>query len=396
MTVEVHLKGVACNISCQYCYQNPMRDAGSPAHDYDVAAIKRAVEATGRPLALFGGEPLLAPKRDLEELFAWSHRRFGRSTIQTNGTLIDDEHLQMFQDYRVNVGVSIDGPGELNDARWAGSLERTRAATRKTEAAVARMCELKIPVSIIITLHRGNAASERLPALLDWVRSLARRGVRRIRLHALEVDSPDVGAKYSLSIAENLDALRAFEALSGELPAEFIDMFHDLTNGLRGADQKMSCVWRACDPYTTAAVQGIHGNGQVSNCGRTNKDGVDFVKAARPGFERYIALYHTPRADHGCQGCRFFLMCKGQCPGTAVDGDWRNRTEHCELWMTLYQGMEERALAAGESPLSTHPRRGEVEAFMLKMWARGSNPLLEQVLMKLDITAGALADRPQS
>ena len=79
-------------------------------------------------------------------------------------------------------------------------------------------------------------------------------------------------------------------------------------------------------------MQGIEGTDQRSNCGRTNKDGIDFVKSDREGFERYLALYYTPQEYGGCKDCRFFLMCKGQCPGTAIDRDWRNRTEHCEVW----------------------------------------------------------------
>jgi len=34
-----------------------------------------------------------------------------------------------------------------------------------------------------------------------------------------------------------------------------------------------------------------------------------------------VALAATPHAHGGCRDCRFFLMCKGQCPGTAIDGD---------------------------------------------------------------------------
>ena len=61
-------------------------------------------------------------------------RKYGSNGIQTNGVLINDEHIRMFRDYKVHVGVSVDGPGELNDSRWAGTLERTREATAKTEA----------------------------------------------------------------------------------------------------------------------------------------------------------------------------------------------------------------------------------------------------------------------
>lgn len=388
--VEVQALGVECNIACQYCYQNPMRDAGNEPDPYDLDAIKEAVIASGRPLALYGGEPLLMAKNDLEDLLAWGYERFGGSTMQSNGALIDDDHVRMFRDYKVRVGISVDGPGALNDARWVGSLERTRAATAKTEAAIDRLCAEKLPVSLIITAHRGNAAPDKLPILTDWLVGLAERGVWRARLHILEVESPEIAEKYALSTAENLALLQAFDDLRTRLPADFIDVFRDMKHSLMGNETNVGCVWRACDPYTTAAVRAIQGNGAITNCGRTNKAGVNFTKADRPGFERYIALYHTPQEYLGCRDCRFFLMCKGQCPGTAVDGDWRNRTDQCELWMTQFAALEQRALAAGMTPLSMHTRRREVEALMLRAWASGVNLSLEYALAQLGIDAAEL------
>ena len=138
-------------------------------------------------------------------------------------------------------------------------------------------------------------------------------------------------------------------------------------------DDQTTCVWNACDPYTTAAVRGVEGTGQASNCGRTNKDGIDFVKGVRPGFERYLALYQTPQEHGGCQGCRFFLMCKGQCPGTSMAGDWRNRSEHCEVWKGLFRSVEDGLLDEGLVPVSASPQRTELEGMFLASWAAGAN-----------------------
>src|SRR5262245_15492251 len=113
--LELRPLGVRCNIQCQYCYQNPQRDAGNLTNAYSMERVKPAILAEGAPFALFGGEPLLVPERDLEELWSWGFARFGRNAIQTNGTLITDDHVRMFKQYRVNVGISLDGPGELND-----------------------------------------------------------------------------------------------------------------------------------------------------------------------------------------------------------------------------------------------------------------------------------------
>jgi uncharacterized protein len=153
---------------------------------------------------------------------------------------------------------------------------------------------------------------------------------------------------------------------------------------LRGADADVPCVWRACDPYTTEAVDGIDGWGGRHNCGLTDKEGIDFQKPDRPGYERYLALYHTPQEHGGCAGCRFFLACKGQCPGTALGGDWRNRTEYCEVWKDLFARQEAALLAGGVLPLSLDPRRPDWEARMLAAWTAGENPLLEALCHPLE------------
>jgi uncharacterized protein len=380
MSVELRPLGVRCNIQCQYCYQNPQRDAGNVAKSYDLEKMKRAIELEGGPFSLFGGEPLLLPLADLEDLWAWGLQKFGKNALQTNGTLIGDAHIKLFRTYKVHVGISVDGPGELNDARWRGDLDKTRDGTAATERAIERLCELGIPPSLIITLHRVNATHDKLPILLDWMRYLGGIGIRSVRLHLLESESADVRAKYALSTAENVAAMHAFLALERELPRVTFDLFADMRQMLAGQDRSTTCVWNACDPYTTRAVRGVEGHGQRSNCGRTNKDGIDFVKSGTPGFERYLALYQTPQEHGGCRGCRFFLMCKGHCPGTAVDGDWRNRTEHCDVWKSLFTVLERELIDRGAEPLSVSPKRAGLERSFLEAWSRGKNASMAQLL----------------
>jgi uncharacterized protein len=149
---------------------------------------------------------------------------------------------------------------------------------------------------------------------------------------------------------------------------------------LAGDDRQATCIWKGCDPYTTRAVRGVEGNGQRSNCGRTNKEGIEFVKSDTEGFERSLALYRTPQEVGGCRGCRFFLMCRGNCPGTALDSDWRNRTEHCGVWKATFSVIERELLEQGKQPLSLSMDRGVVEAAMVEEWERGRNPPLKDVV----------------
>jgi uncharacterized protein len=371
--LEVRPLGVTCNIQCQYCYQNPQRDADNFIQTYDIRRIKEAIEAEGGPFALFGGEPLLLPEADLRELWSWGYSRFGHNAVQTNGTLIRDAHIKMFKEFNVTVGISIDGPEELNDVRWHGTLAGTRDATRRTQEAIKALCSQYVPPSIIVTLHRLNASPERLPRLLEWIADLDRLGLRSIRLHLLESESRQIRERYALSARHNEDALLAIRSLEKSLGSIRFDLFSEMRRMLLGDDRGTSCIWNGCDPYTTAAVRGVEGDGQRTNCGRTNKDGIDFVKSSVPGYERYIALYLTPQDNDGCAGCKFFLMCKGQCPGTAINGDWRNRTEHCEVWKALYGQLEAELLDEGQVPLSVSADRSRIESELLSAWSQGRN-----------------------
>ena len=383
MSAELRPLGVQCNIQCQYCYQNPQRDAGNLSSSYDMEKMKEGVEKVGRGFTLFGGEALLVPEKDLEELWSWGLQKYGSNGVQTNGTLINDNHIRMFKQYKVGVGISIDGPKEMNDVRWNGTLARTREATAKTERSIEKLCDESIPPSLIVTLHRANATSDKLPRMREWFLHLDKSGIRDVRLHILEVDDRTIGQKYALTAQENIEAYLYFAELEKEFANLRFDMFGELRDLLLGFDNHSTCVWNACDPLTTRAVQGVEGNGQTSNCGRTNKDGIDVIKADVEGFERYVALYHTPQENNGCSGCRFFSMCKGQCPGTAIEGDWRNKTEHCLVWFTLFEHFEQQLCEKGKMPLSLSPLRINVEQALVQGWIKGDNFGLNNCLMAL-------------
>ena len=390
MSVEALPVGYRCNLACTYCYQNPIRDAGNFGPELDLEAMKEVALAAGAPISIFGGEALLTPLPVLEDLFAFSVEHFTEYakknrtspvSIQTNGALLNDAHIALFKKYRVGVGFSIDGPGELNLARWAGSLEKTNAATEKSLAAFYRCLDEGIHPSLIITLHASNCRGPRLKHLLAWFRELDRRKLYHARLHMLEVDDEQIRDDLVLDAAE---LLRVYHAVADlELPTLKFDVFEDIEALLLGTDSQTTCVWNACDPLSTGAVQGIGADGTLQNCGRTADAGVTWRKADTSGFERQLALYTTPQEVGGCEGCEYWLMCKGQCPGTAIDNDWRNRTEHCQTWKDLFGLVRTRLEAEGKQTLASVGRAEErmgLEAQMIKVWSGGMNMNLATAL----------------
>jgi uncharacterized protein len=122
--------GAVCNLDCSYCFflSKELLYPGSRfrmAEELLEAYVRQLIEAhAGQPevaVAWQGGEPTLMGvdffRRSVE--LAEQHLAPGQRavyTIQTNGTLLDEEWAAFFREHDFLVGISIDGPRELHDA----------------------------------------------------------------------------------------------------------------------------------------------------------------------------------------------------------------------------------------------------------------------------------------
>ena len=147
--------GSACNLACEYCFFRPKERLypGGPFHMNDEVMeqyVSQYVEAQGAGeviIAWQGGEPTMMGldffrrSVDLAARYAKPGMRISH-TIQTNGTLIDEEWCAFLRDNEFLVGLSIDGPRELHDRyrkdrAGRGSFERAmRAADLMRENGV--------------------------------------------------------------------------------------------------------------------------------------------------------------------------------------------------------------------------------------------------------------------
>lgn len=121
-----------CNIDCDYCYVFNSKDQASRHLPIRMGA--EAAAQAGRRIGehaaahelpsvnavLHGGEPLLAGPRHMAQLLNAVHAGVQERTavhfeLQTNGTLLTETWLDLFERYEVTVGVSLDGPATAND-----------------------------------------------------------------------------------------------------------------------------------------------------------------------------------------------------------------------------------------------------------------------------------------
>ncbi len=159
--------GAICNLDCEYCFflSKEMLYPGSRfrmADDLLETYIRQLIESHRVPevnIAWQGGEPTMMGleffQRSVE--YAKKYARPGQRivySIQTNGTLIDDEWAAFFKAHNFLVGLSVDGPKELHDRYrvnkgGAGSFEQVMRGWR-------HLRDHEVDYNILCTVHAGN------------------------------------------------------------------------------------------------------------------------------------------------------------------------------------------------------------------------------------------------
>jgi len=120
--------GAACNLDCAYCFFLD-KEAFYPGSAFRMSDemleryLRQLIEAHAVDqvtIAWQGGEPTLMGLDFYRRAItlAEKYRRPGTTflhTMQTNGTLIDDEWAAFFTEHHFLIGLSLDGPRELHD-----------------------------------------------------------------------------------------------------------------------------------------------------------------------------------------------------------------------------------------------------------------------------------------
>ena len=380
-----------CNLECGYCYQNSEREERDSwvKQEYDLEEMKETVRGfrERRPNevpGLHGGETLLIPKDDLRELFEFISNLYsdkipnqGALSVQTNGTLMDEEHIEIFKEYDVNVGISCDGPWPLNKYRIPkGANHKAEQMTEQTMNAIDMVAEADLGLGIIVVLTQANAGDdEKLEQLLEWQTELTNKGVYGHWNPGIPYDGQEEKSLSPERLEEVL--LRGWEWVKEEQVQQWNPM-RDYVDNLLGVGLN-NCINSKCDPYNAGAAKLVKGNGETTGCGKTWDsigDGPAFLQGPsndteyEQNLEHYDALKKMPgpytEGDApdmgGCRGCEYWNVCQGGCPGaggqdTFDDGEYRVRTLWCQAVHSLYEQIERdiRALMPNVTLITDYP-----------------------------------------
>jgi uncharacterized protein len=160
--------GAACNLACAYCFfldkellypDSPFRMSDEVLETYIRQLIdsQRSNQVT---VAWQGGEPTLMGvdfyrrSIELQKQYARPGMTF-ENTMQTNGTLLDDEWCEFFKENDYLIGISIDGPRHLHDTY---RLDKGGGPTFDKVIRGLRLLQKHgVEYNILVAVNRTNA-----------------------------------------------------------------------------------------------------------------------------------------------------------------------------------------------------------------------------------------------
>ena len=336
-----------CPSDCSYCWGV---DRDSRVMDMETVRemVSWLMEFRNEPatFTFHGGEPLLAGYEFYRDTLKLISERLSflkpAFAIQTNLWLMTDEMAELFAEYSIPIGSSLDGPREINDyQRGDGYFDRTMQGYE-----IARKHGLRVSFISTFTSYSIRRREEIFNFFLE-------NGMN-LKLHpalpSLKSSDPE---EWAITAEEYGDLLLylldSYLEHFGEIEIQNIDHFAKSAFLRRGVVcTHADCVGNtfAVDPY-----------GDIYPCYRFvgMKDYIMGNVAERPSMEdleeseALRRLYEWRElVDEECGDCDFYRFCLGGCPYNAItirDGEMEiDGVDHqCEAYKTIFAEINRRA-----------------------------------------------------
>ena len=342
-----------CNLDCIYCIRADQRV--SPQNislDVLVATLKNGISYASKnkrrvTVQFHGGEATFRLNEiiaalnyiDRKDLDNWLTLR-----IQTNGTRINDDFISFIKEFNIEVGISLDGPPQIND-----ELRTTINGEGTSNTIENGIIELKksvkdVRLSCLVVLSKRNI--EHPEAVLNYLSNYGFKDIALIPMLSIG-NAISKGQNIVPKTEEMIEPIKKFFDLwieklkagqSFRIPI-FQAMIWNLmavnagkktwpTNC--GTGVNMIMVEENGDVYPCSAVEHVP-NFKMGNMLTENLEDI-LNSSTAVNFQARI----TNNVED-CQSCPVQSMCGGGCPGNSFIRyhDLYKKDPNCTFWMNL-------------------------------------------------------------
>lgn len=343
----------ACNLACDYCYYS--RCAGIPGRFQKIEEevlekfIKEYMELKcgAVPFAWQGGEPLLAGlpffKKVVELQAKHAPRKTGISnSVQTNGTLITKSWASFFKEYNFLVGVSIDGPQEIQDKRrvrnnGSGSYEAVMRGIQYLKAE-------QVEFNILTVIHEDNV--HRAKDLMKFYEENEFSYLQFIPCMDFRSQEVEKAPEFHITPREYGEFLcEVFDIWynDGE-PSISVRFFENMLAVYLHQTPEL-CQHREYCPTTLVLEQNgdaypcdfyIHEDYKIGNVGEDSLEKI----LQHPTMQKFLT--QKPSMPDKCQQCSFLELCNGGCPRNRDRQNFQETEYFCEAYKMIYSYADKR------------------------------------------------------
>jgi uncharacterized protein len=331
--VMVKPVGAKCNLACGYCYYLE-KEALYPQGQFQMpqevlkSFTRQYINAQQTPEVIFnwqGGEPLLRGLEFYQKAVSYQ-RKYARpgmkitNTLQTNGTLLDDQWCQFFRQNEFLIGISIDGPQELHDTYRVD--RRGRASFERVTAGLELLKKHRVEYNILATVHAANAGHP-----LDVYRFFRDKlGVQFIqfipiveRHHSSDSQGSRAVTEHSVSAEQYGSFLVAIfdEWVRQDVGKMFVQIF-DVSLGAWLGQPGGLCIFAP----TCGMGLAMEHNGDLYACDHFvepefllgNIKGENLLRLVASQQQRQFGIDKQDTLPTYCQKCKVRFACHGGCP----------------------------------------------------------------------------------
>lgn len=308
----------SCNFDCKYCFVNKSSDnikKYNAVMNFDTAkiAVDKWLEHTKlhniqeKTILFYGGEPLLNFKLIQKVVdYISSLNETVNYEIVTNGSLITEEVAKFFKQNSFSVGVSIDGPKEMNDKNRV--FNNSELGTYdKVLAGMNILNENMNNFGLSITL--SHTALDNQDNILKWLKEIKPRGIYYNLLHITnsEIDWKEYADRANKFLIKSHKELKNIPILEGCMNRKIESYYNEKFKfancaaiGLNQISIKANgdvCVCQGCSKIS------YYDLGHISDFDFEN------IKTA----ENKLWIEKAPIMNEECLSCPALFLCGGGC-----------------------------------------------------------------------------------
>ena len=351
-----------CNINCRYCFYNDVsknrevRNYGVMKDEVLEEMIKKTFKYAKKRVSFVfqGGEPTLSGVEYFEKFHRYIEEYNTQNimltfAIQTNGTMINREWVNLFRKYNYLVGISLDGYEEIHDSFRIDF--KGKGTYRKVLEGIEKLKENNISFNILCVVNKLVAQNGK--KIYEYFKNSGFRYIQFIpcidKLYCNDNREYTLTASDYGAFLNEIFELWYKDAVNESFTS--VRYFDNLLNIILGREPE------ACDMSGFCTVNGvIESNGDVYPCDFYVLDEYRLGNIMEEGFDvlmsnkRAVNFYKSSLLkSEKCRKCKYLKLCRSGCRRfkNFTDKERLYENKFCDSYLFFFDSNIEKMIQLG-------------------------------------------------